>query len=67
MKKLLSFGAIALFALSISSCQTCYDCEWTILGVSQSQELCSGNGVSTSELEDTVDSLEALGWTCTKQ
>jgi len=67
MKKLMSFGAAALFALSFSSCQTCYDCGWEFLGVSQSQELCSGDGVSKSELEDAVSQLESLGWTCTKQ
>lgn len=40
MKKLMSLGAVALFALSLSSCQTCYDCSFEFLGVSQSAEYC---------------------------
>jgi hypothetical protein len=67
MKKLMSFGAIALFALSIASCKTCYDCTSDLAG---NQELCSGDGVSKSELEDAVAALEAtpfVGFECTKQ
>ncbi len=67
MKKLMSLGAVALFALSLASCQTCYDCNWEFLGVNQTQELCSGDGVSKSELEESVDALEALGWDCVKR
>lgn len=67
MKKLMSLGAVALFALSLASCQTCYDCSFEFLGVSQSAEYCSGDGVSKSELEDIVATAEAAGWTCTKQ
>ena len=63
----MSLGAVALFALSLASCQTCYDCNWEFLGVNQTQELCSGDGVSKSELEESVDALEALGWDCVKQ
>jgi len=71
MKKILTFAAVAVFALSMASCQTCYDCEYeaTILGttISDSQEICSGDGASKSDVEDAVAILESGGYTCTKQ
>lgn len=67
MKKFLSFAAIGLFVASMSSCSTCYDCTWEFLGATTTQELCSGDGVSKSELDDAVSALEAIGYTCTKQ
>lgn len=67
MKKFLSFAAIGLFVASMSSCTKCYDCAWEFLGTTTSQELCSGDGVSNSELDDAIASLEALGYDCTEQ
>jgi hypothetical protein len=66
MKKFLSFAAIGLFVASMSSCTKCYDCEWEFLGTTTSQEFCSGDGVSNSELDDIVAAYEALGYECTE-
>ena len=67
MKKLLSLGLVALFAVSFASCKKCYDCSYEFLGTTTTSELCSGDGVSGSELDDAVSTLEAFGYTCTKQ
>lgn len=66
MKKVFSLAAIAAFALSFASCKKCYDCSYdnAFLGTTQSQEICSGDGVSRSELDDAKSNLEAVGWDC---
>jgi hypothetical protein len=68
MKKILTFAAVAVFALSMASCQTCYDCAGgTFFGVTlPDEEVCSGDGASKQDVEDAVAALEALGYSCTK-
>lgn len=57
MKKLtLILSVVALF--SMASCNKCYDCQLTDLGISQSGEVCD---------EDQKADLEAAGYTCTEQ
>lgn len=57
MKKLaFIFSAVAL--LSFASCNKCYNCELTDLGITQTGEVCD---------EDQKIDLEAAGYTCTEQ
>ncbi|GAB4375561.1 MAG: hypothetical protein Kow0075_02010 [Salibacteraceae bacterium] len=67
MKKLITLLAVGAFVTALSSCKTCYECSYDALGVVTYQELCTGDGVSKSELEDAVATLEAFGYECVKQ
>jgi len=65
MQKLASFFVLFIILGFAAGCSnTCYEC---VLAGANS-ELCEGdNGMSASDLEEAVDALEILGYTCTQK
>ena len=55
MRKLL-FAACAVVVLSMTACEKCYDCSVTVLGLTQSQEICDKG----SDLDDAIDVISAF-------
>lgn len=64
MKRFLPLLAVLAFlSLNLGCSKKCYEC--TLFGITN--ELCEEDGVSASQLEDDVEALEFLGYTCTEK
>ncbi len=50
--------------LSISSCKKCQTCSITVLGATNTQEVCEENFNSKEEYEDWISAYESTGGEC---
>ncbi|MBG15297.1 MAG: hypothetical protein CL853_02975 [Crocinitomicaceae bacterium] len=64
MKKMIIPALTCFFMLSISSCKKCQTCSITVLGATNTQEVCEENFNSKEEYEDWISAYESTGGEC---